>query len=113
MFENKYRLAVTSARDKGLEKVRVRETKRAAKKRTRDVIEEEEVEEEEEESSVSEAAALDVSLRPSYVSVIGSHRGKAFTPGLLRWQLSNALSMLMEQWQKLYPLTKRHHWRLH
>ena len=43
------RLAVTSARDKELEKVRVREMKRAAKKRNRDVIEEEEVEEKEEE----------------------------------------------------------------
>ena len=39
------RLAVTSARDKELEKVRVREMKRAAKKLNRDVIEEEEVEE--------------------------------------------------------------------
>jgi len=48
------RLAVTSARDKELEKVRVREMKRAAKKRNRDVIEEEEVEEEEEEEEEEE-----------------------------------------------------------
>ena len=62
------RLAKTSGRDKELEKIRVREMKRASKKRTRDVVEDEEgeeeqeEEEEEEEGEVNEEEEVDADL---------------------------------------------------